>query len=91
MAPLNNLESGFNASLVLSKCHAVSRALSLTQGDNTIHNQFQSSDYSYSSCWCHCFVYAISLQVVRKQAHPQRQNHGTLHIIGTRGHRVDLR
>lgn len=89
MAALNHLESDFNAKLVLSKCHAVSRALSLTQGDKTIHNQ--SSNYSYPRCRCHCFVYAISLQIVWKQAHPQRQNHGTLHIIGTRGHGVDLR
>lgn len=64
MAALNNLESGFNAKLVLSQSHAVSRALLLTQGDKTIHNQLQSSDYSYPSGWCHRFVYPISLQVV---------------------------
>lgn len=91
MAALNNLESGFNAKLVLSKSHEVSRALSLTQWDKTIHNQFQSSDYSYPRHWSHCFVYPISPQVAWKQAHPQRQNCGTSHIIGTRGHGVDLR
>lgn len=36
MAALNNLESGFNAKLVLSKSHAASRALSLTPRDKTI-------------------------------------------------------
>lgn len=64
MAALNNLESGFNAKLVLSKSHEVSKALSLTQWDKTIHSQFQSSDYSYSRCWWHCFVYPTSPQVV---------------------------
>lgn len=72
MAALNNLESGFNAKLILFKSHAVSRALSLTQRDKTIHDQFQSSDYSSSRCWCHCFVYPISLQVVMKASSPSK-------------------